>query len=239
MSIIGTNIKNTREKKSISTKELSKKAGISEVYLKEIESGKRIPNTSLINTLTKILNVNIDALEPSYFSSYFEEEKEPQISQIEQTPKKQQSKSAPIISNTMSDALSKVVRKIPVVNTISSKTNTIEQKDIIDYKIEPIFQNKNTNTSTNELIYFVCTDNSMSGSRILKNDLCLIFLTQSILDKDIVLIKYNNKVFLRRIKYIEQQMVILYPDNPEYETIIVNTNDIVVFGKAIRIEIKI
>lgn len=240
MSVIGTNMKNVRIQKNMSIREVAKKAGVSELLLSDIESGKKIPNTQLINSISKILGVSIEAIEPSYFSSYFEEGKEPEI-KIEQGAKhsfKKREESAPA-NTTISDALSKAIKKVPVLNKITHGKPFPYDNDVIDYKLEPAFMNKANNVKGDEFIYFIQHDDSMIGARILKGDLCLVFLTDSLLDKDIVLAIYGGKTIIRSYKDIDLNKIILYPASLTFEAIVADKKNINIVGKVVRVEFKI
>ena len=242
MSIIGTNIKKIRIKQNLTAKQLAKKCGISETALLEIEDGKKVPTTQLTNLITKGLGVNIDAIEPSYFSDYFEENPEPKAAVQASTSKASIAKQEtlkPSGSNTISDALSKAVKKIPVLAKITAGKSIPYDGDIIDNKFEPVFQGKNNNVAGEDFVYYMVQDNSMQGARIMKSDLALVFLTDSIRDKDIVLFTYKNNTYIRRYKTITDNMVVLYPENPDYETFAVDKKDIKIAGKVLRVEFKI
>ncbi|MDF2596843.1 MAG: hypothetical protein K0R69_3184, partial [Clostridia bacterium] len=239
MSIIGTNIKKIRVKQNLTAKQLAKKCGISETALLEIEDGKKVPTTQLTNLITKGLGVNIDAIEPSYFSDYFEEKPEPKETVQASTSRVTNAKQDTIKSsgsNTISDALSKAVKKIPVIAKITAGKSIPYDGDIIDNKFEPVFQGKNNNVSGEDFIYYMVQDNSMQGARIMKSDLALVFLTDSIRDKDIALFTYKNNTYIRRYKAITDNMVALYPENPDYETFAVDKKDIKIAGKVLRVE---
>ncbi len=244
MSVIGTNIKNIRMKKNISAKDLAKKCGLSELVILDIESGKKIPNSNIINSISKALAIQVDAIEPTYFSDYFEEEeKEVRQQPVSSKPMpaaraNNAERTAPK-DNSFSDAFNKAIRKIPVLSKITMGKKVPFENDISDYKFEPIFQGKSNNVAGDQFIYYTISDNSLSGSRILKGDLALIFLTDSIMDKDITVFIYNNKLYIRRVKLLENKSVIMYPDNPEYDVIFVNKKDIQIIGKVVRIEFKI
>jgi transcriptional regulator with XRE-family HTH domain len=242
MSIIGTNIKKIRIKQNLTAKQLAKKCGISETALLEIEDGKKVPTTQLTNLITKGLGVNIDAIEPSYFSDYFEENPEPKETAQASTSRISNTKQEnikPSGSNTISDALSKAVKKIPVIAKITTGKSIPFEGDIIDNKFEPVFQGKNNNVAGEDFIYYMVQDNSMQGARIMKSDLALVFLTDSIRDKDIALFTYKNNTYIRRYKAMTNNMVVLYPENPDFETFAVDKNDIKLAGKVLRVEFKI
>lgn len=241
MSIIGTNIKKVRMKQNLSAKQLAKKCGITEAALIEIEEGRKIPNTQLTKAITKGLGVNIDAIEPSYFSDYFDENPEPKevpantarILNAKPADTKQNN------ANTISDALSKAVKKIPVIGKITPGKSVPFDGDIIDNKFEPVFQGKGNNVAGEDFVYYMVQDNSMQGARIMKNDLALVFLTDSIRDKDIVLFSYKNNTYLRRYKAVTDNLVVLFPENPDYDTFAIDKKDAKIVGKVLRVEFKI
>lgn len=242
MSIIGTNIKNIRNKQGLSAKQLAKKCGISESALLEIEDGKKVPTTQFTNIITKVLGVNIDAIEPAYFSDYFDEEpeqKEPVTSNSSKVINTKTVDNKQGKTNTISDAFSKAVRKIPVVNKITVGKSVPFEGDIIDNKFEPVFQSKNNNVAGEEFIYYMVQDNSMQGARIMKSDLALVFLTDSIRDKDIVLFTHKNTTYIRRYKAVSDTLAVLYPENPDFETFAIDKKDIKLVGKVLRVEFKV
>lgn len=242
MSIIGTNIKKIRIKQNLSAKQLAKKCGMSEAALLEIEDGKKVPTTQITKQITKALGVNIDAIEPSYFTDYFDENPEPKESVPVSTARVLNAKQDNLkqsTANTISDAFSKAVKKIPVLNKITAGKGIPFEGDIIDNKFEPVFQGKTNNVAGEDFIYYMVQDNSMQGARIMKNDLALVFLTDSIRDKDIVLFTYKNNTYLRRYKTVSDSLVVLFPENPDFETFAVDKKDIKIAGKVLRVEFKI
>lgn len=242
MSIIGTNIKKIRMKQNLSAKQLAKKCGISEAALLDIEDGKKVPTTQLTNLITKGLGVNIDAIEPSYFSDYFDENPEPKETAPVNTARVLNAKQADNKqgnANTISDALSKAVKKIPVLNKITAGKSIPFEGDIIDNKFEPVFQGKGNNVAGEEFIYYMVSDNSMQGARIMKGDLALVFLTDSIRDKDMVLFTYKNSTYIRRYKSVSDTMVALIAENSDYDSFAVDKKDIKIVGKVLRVEFKI
>ncbi len=201
-----------------------------------------MPTTQLTNLITKGLGVNIDAIEPSYFSDYFEENPEPKETVPANTARilnAKQENLKPSGANTISDAFSKAVKKIPVIGKITAGKSIPFEGDIIDNKFEPVFQGKNNNVAGEDFVYFMVHDNSMQGARIMKSDLVLVFLTESIRDKDIVLFTYKNNTYIRRFKAITDSLVVLYPENPDFETFAVDKKEIKLAGKVLRVEFKI
>jgi transcriptional regulator with XRE-family HTH domain len=52
-SYIGSEIRRVRKEKKISQVQLSESSGISQTYISEIESGKRLPTLNVLHKLTK------------------------------------------------------------------------------------------------------------------------------------------------------------------------------------------
>lgn len=259
MSIIGANIKKAREKKGMTAKDLAKKSGMSETALVEIENGRKVPNSQVIQAVSKVLGVTIDAIEPSYFNDYFDEKSELDVdekkgnvnkpmlnrtSKLNQEPNQKTSqtsikKEEEVKDTSLGNALMKTTIKIPVITKINPAKAFPSQQEILDYKLEPVFQGKNQNVASGEKIYLQVSDNSLSNSRILKGDLVLVLLTETIVDKDIVLVYFENKTMLRRIKRLPDRKVMLFPDNPDFEVLIASPSEIKIYGKAVRVEFKV
>lgn len=55
-------LKEVREKQSISVLELSRKSGVSERYLRFIESGEKTPSLKTAQRIAEALNVTIDEI---------------------------------------------------------------------------------------------------------------------------------------------------------------------------------
>ena len=84
---------------------------------------------------------------------------------------------------------------------------------------------------------FKAADNSMSNSQIYAGAIVFIKKTDTIKNKDIVMISLNGKIFIRKYYYYtENQKLILYADNPDFEPMIFigdEINNIKIIGKAI------
>lgn len=59
---IGHKIKSAREAKKLTQEKLAEAAGISTVYLSEIENKKTIPSFSTLYALCRALNISLDSL---------------------------------------------------------------------------------------------------------------------------------------------------------------------------------
>jgi len=60
MSRVGDRIKQVRESKEISQKQLGKKIGVSESFINEVEMGKKVINEKFLEKISKILGEEIE-----------------------------------------------------------------------------------------------------------------------------------------------------------------------------------
>ena len=74
MSRIGDKIRNARQVKKMTQKQLAKKLGVSEKFINEVEIGKRIANQDIIDRLSKILGKEINDITMSFEENIYKEE---------------------------------------------------------------------------------------------------------------------------------------------------------------------
>jgi phage repressor protein C with HTH and peptisase S24 domain len=67
----------------------------------------------------------------------------------------------------------------------------------------------------------------------------LVFLTDSIRDKDIILFTYKNNTYIRRYKSVTDNIVALIAENADYDTFAADKKDLRIVGKVLRVEFKI
>lgn len=79
MSRAGDNIKKVREQAGVSPRQLAKKMGVSESFLLDVESGRKVANEAMIQRFSKILGKNVAELGlDSFETQVVKEEKETQ-----------------------------------------------------------------------------------------------------------------------------------------------------------------
>lgn len=87
-----------------------------------------------------------------------------------------------------------------------------------------------------DYFYLKVVGDSMIGSRIYDGDLVLVRKQPDVESGEIAVVRVNSyDATLKRVKKVDGK-VILYPDNPKYNPIIINDNDAEIIGKVVKVE---
>src|SRR3712207_8559309 len=113
MSRIGSKIREARLKSNITEKQLAKKIGVSEKFIKEVESGKKVINESVMGKISKVLGKDLNDVTMSFEAEFYEEEK------CQNTNKK----TVETINDVWNDALGSVLKDRKSTRLNSSHAN--------------------------------------------------------------------------------------------------------------------
>jgi len=226
---VGQMIKEVRTKKGMSPKQLGNKCGVSESFILEVERGTKIINEKLISQISKVLGTNLDEimiLEPP------KEEKQKEI--IEKKPQNivdrvsvKRSDVEPL--DQWTDALSNIIKKIPIYDIGLSNIKKHKSFPIIDKKVEGFNPDK--------LIYIELSDDTLSQYRMKKGDRCLIYLNPEFMNNTFQLVEYDNKKYLRKVKKLEGNKIQLSEGIKDDKIVVKNMKEVKIIGRLIRVEI--
>ncbi|MCX7885256.1 MAG: helix-turn-helix domain-containing protein [Caloramator sp.] len=217
MSRVGQKIQDARQRAGIPVKALAKKLGVSEGFILEVESGKRIINENLIKKIEKFLEVSLN-------EEIFDDVTEP-IENIKETEGKVS------INKQWEDAFAHILKKISVYS--------IDLKEIYDYKYLPVIEKKIEGYSADKLFYVKAPDDSMRGFRIFKDDRILVYETSEIQNNSISLIDIDGKRCIRQIKRIDSNKVLILSHSNELKTETRDVKSFTVLGRCIKLEIEL
>lgn len=227
MSRIGDMIKEERVKQRISPKQLGKKCGVSESFIIEVESGRKIINEKMIEQLSKALGKNLD-------EKIMEEPKEEVLEEkkitkrMEPIPQKRE-EVTPL--GQWEDALSNIIKNIPIYD--------IERRNLKGHRSFPIIDRKVEGFNPDKLIYIEILDDAMRGFHISKGDRVLVYLNHELENHSFVLAEYDGKTHLRRAKRVDGNKIELTAFGDEMKTIKKDLKDIKIIGRGIRVEITL
>lgn len=222
MSRIGSEICRLRKEAGMTQKQLGKLVGVSEKFIDEVESGKRIMNSDLINRVSKALRQEAGKLE------LFDE------AEIRSRPEPDKSVRKVIekpVREIWTDALAGVLMTVPVYGYDLEKTAASKQLPIIDNKVEGCPKDK--------VLYIKAEDDSMSGFRIMKGDLALAFRTSEAERDSICLIEYKGARMIRQIKRLDKDRLLLVGNSGKLTTEAVSNNEVRILARLIRLEIEL
>lgn len=226
MSRIGTQIKKAREQKGMTHKQLGKAVGVSESYIIDLETGKRIANDDLIKRISKVLGQEINDL------MLYSEEKNPVVEKasIQKTVPRNKPESGKV-QEMWSDALESVIKTIPVYEYDLVKVVGTRQLPVISNKVEDYAKDK--------VFFLSIQDNDMIGFRIMQGDVAFAHATHEIESNAICLVEYEGKRAIRQIKKLGDGKLLLISNSGRLSTETVPEKELKVLARLVRLEIKL
>ncbi len=222
MSRIGSEICRLRKEAGMTQKQLGRLVGVSEGFIDEVESGKKVMNSELITRVSKALRQEAGKLE------LFDETEIRNRPEPDKNVKKVIEKP---VREVWTDALAGVIMTVPVYGYDLEKTLSSRQLPIIDNRVEGCPKDK--------VLYIKAEDDSMSGFRIMKDDLALACRTAEIERDSVCLVEYKGARLLRQIKRLDQEKLLLVGNSGRLTTETVSKNEVRVLARLIRLEITL
>ncbi|MCY6370027.1 S24 family peptidase [Clostridium ganghwense] len=222
MSRIGNKIKQVRLEAKLSQKQLAKKIGASENFIKDVELGRKVVNQSVMDRISKVLGKDLNDITMSFEEQALEEGKQEKIG-----------KTAPIekVKDVWNDAFSSVLKTVPVYGYDMNKA--------LEGRKMPIIGNKIEGYSKDKVLFLKVEDDDMIGFRMAKGDIAFAHITHEIQNNSICLIEYNGEKIIRQIKKLDNSKLLLISNRGSLRTDTVGIKDIKVLAKLDRVEIKL
>ena len=243
MSRLGDLILLERTRQKLTRKQVARKCGVAESYLKDVEEGRRIIQDDQARRILRTLGtsqrneaefsldeiaatVDLTTLAPARPAAEPAAQPAPrQDAQPEAKPR-----SAEEQSGIWLDALSSVLRPVPVMNA-----GWIQ----VSRRMVPIQDGKIEGAKPDKVVYFLAPDDSMRAMRIEKGDLVLIVPQTLPVDGAIMLVEYGAHRCLRRVKLLGNSNILLQSGDRELGAESVHISDIKIVGRAVRVEITL
>lgn len=222
MSRVGEKVKGIRNSIGMSQKQLAKKLGVSESFISEIETGKKVINQNLIDRLSKVLGKDINDITMSFEEQVYKEEKNEKFP----TKNKQQD-----VKEVWNEAFSSVLKNVPIYKYDMARPISSKQLPLINNRVDGYAQDK--------VLYLEIEDDDMIGFRMSKGDLAFGHITHEIENNSTCLIEYDNKRVIRQIKKLDNSKLLLLSNKGSLTTETVGLKDIKVIAKLDRLEIKL
>jgi transcriptional regulator with XRE-family HTH domain len=220
MSRVGNQIISLRKEKGLTQKQLGKMVGVSESFIDEIESGKRVMKDDMLSRITKVLGQTADKAD-MYDASDIIREETTEKAPIKLAPKP--------VQQVWSDALESIMKTVPIHDYKMDKIIATKQLPVISNKIEGFAKEK--------VFYLKVEDNDMNGFRIMKDDLALAYSTQEIEKDAIYFIEYNEKRAVRQIKKLDGDKLLLVSNKGSLVTETIMQKNVKILARLIRLEI--
>ncbi|KOA18897.1 anaerobic benzoate catabolism transcriptional regulator [Clostridium homopropionicum DSM 5847] len=220
MSRVGIKIKEARLGSNMTEKQLAKKIGVSESFIKDVELGRKVINEDIMNKISKVLDKDINDITMSFEAEVYKEE-------LKVEPKKNLEK----VNEVWNDAFSSVLKTVPVYGYDLNKALELRQMPVINNKIEGYGKDK--------VVFIEIQDDDMAGFRIAKGDIAFGHLSHEIENNSICLVEYNGQRVIRQIKRLDNTKLLLVSNKSSVRTETVGVKDIKVLVIFIKLEIKL
>lgn len=234
MSRLGETIRAAREKYGMTEKQLAKKTGNAESFIKDVESGRRIPSddqarrilkamgaTSPVSTELETAAEPVTPLRPRpkpYIIPVPEGEPAP-------TPEEQAEQAAG--NAAWLDALGGVVKRVPVID---------EGGLVIDHVLFPVVGGKIEGGAPDKVLMYRCPDNSLSGFRIYAGDLLLVIPDKTPVDDAFMLLVIDGRRVARKVKKLEGSKLMLQSYDREFQSEDVMWAETQLMGRVVKLQ---
>ncbi len=233
MGRMGDTIQKSRLKYGMSEKQLAKKTGLAESFIKEVEAGRRIPSDDQARRMLKACGVT-DTLGTEIDTANEPEVKlrpkpRPHIIPVEPdapAPTPEQIKAQSESNDAWLDALGGVVKRVPVID---------ENGLAVDHMLFPIVGGRIEGGQPDKVLAFRCPDGALGGFRIHAGDILLVVPDKTPVDDAIMLISINGKRALRRVKKLEGSKLILQTYDRELKIETRLWGEVQFLGRAVKL----
>ena len=232
MSRVGQKIEDIRIASGISQKQLAKKLGVSESFINEIESGRKVLNQGLIERISKVLGKDLNDVSMSFEDQVFSEE--PKVETKNYIPRptaKVKEKEKEEVNDVWNDAFGSVIKNVPIFNYNLNKNLGSKMLPIVSNKIEGYAQDK--------VFYLEIQDEDMIGFRIGKGDLAFAHAISEIENNAFCLIEHGNTRIIRQVKRLDNTKILLISNRSSVQIDTVDHKSIKVIARIDRIEFKL
>ncbi|MBF4692703.1 helix-turn-helix domain-containing protein [Fusibacter ferrireducens] len=227
MNRLAEKIKNARIAANLTEKELAQKSGVSISYLLQVESGKKVISEKIADQILSSLGEKIEFIDPKLEAQEKASEKPMENKKVASKQQEQsKSKDHVVPTGQWQDALSGIVKRIPIYDLVRWEN--------VGYKEHPVIDNKVEGYNGDKLLYVKVTNNQVSGLRIKMNDLVFVLESHEIGKNGIYLLEYQNKRIIRQVMKVNNRELSLIQGGAT-EAEIVEQKKVKVIGKCLRV----
>ncbi|MGI5900337.1 MAG: S24 family peptidase [Christensenellales bacterium] len=241
MSRLGDLIKSQRLKYKMTAKQLAKKCGVSEAFVMEVESGKRIPNDIIATRMLKAMGTVDTMMNDLNLETADLPAVEPNVTKIApgapaaKTAPRSSPKTAPEekgeISDAWKDALSGVIKRVPIhEGGLEGPLAGHRMLATEDGRIE--------GARPEQVFYLKAMDNSMRAYRICKGDILLCVPAAGIESGAIMAFSFRGTGLVRKVRKLEGNRAELSNYDTVPDSRVVDMAEIKSLHRVVRVEFK-
>ncbi len=240
MSRLGDLIRTERIRQKLTPKQVARKCGVSESYLLAVEAGTRIIADDQARRILKTIGlkqqneaeftlddiaatVDLVQVQPRMAQAAAPK---PRPKEAEKVASTEEEKEEGVAGSVWLDALQSVLKRVPVMNAVMKP---------VSYRLVPVENGRIEGANPEKVFFYLPPDDSMRGFRICRGDLVLTVPAQSPVDGAVMLMNYKEHRYLRKIKILDDQRVLLQSYDKEYEAETAFINEIGFLSRAVQV----
>lgn len=231
MSRVGEKIKFSREKAGMTPKQLAKKLGVSESFINEIESGKKVVNEIVMQRISKVLGSQINDISFSFEEESTHDDKTSDVVSSPVYNKQKDNGKKSENQEIWTDAFNSILKNVPVY--------TYNLRDVLSTKQLPVISNKIEGFASDKVIYIKIENDDMMGFRIAEGDIALCHVTSEAETNGIYLLEHNGERNVREIKKLDGNRLLLISNKGTLRTETVNIKELKILAKLLKLEIQL
>ncbi len=242
MSRLGDLIRLERTRRQMTCKQVARQCGVSEKFIQDVESGKRIIADDQARRILKTIGLKehteADFTLDDIASTVDLQSAMPRIRNAQEArTAARESKTAPEdkkaapekleAGSIWLDALQGVLRHVPVYNAVMKE---------VDHRLLPVSDGRSAGAPADKVYYYMAPDNELRGFRVLRGDYLLVVPAQSPVDGSIMLLKTPVGHVLRKVTVLPRFQAMLQRFDQSCESEIKNFNELTIVGRCVRLE---
>lgn len=235
MSRLGDLLKLERTRRGLSFKQAAKLSGVSDKFLQDVESGKRIiADTEARRILGKMgvsheteAEFSLDDIAATVDLQSAVPDIRKRAASRAQAPDEKPDDGDKVDGSIWLDALKSVLRRVPVYNAAMREVGS---------RLLPVENGKIHGAAPDKVFYYMAPDDALRGFRVHRGDVVLIVPQTMSEDGALMLLDTKHGKILRMIKDMPRFQVMLQTYDQQFESEIVNLSDTVFIGKAVKLE---
>ena len=243
MSRLGDLIRLERTRQKLTYKQVARKCGVSEKYLEEVESGRRIIQDDQARRILRAMGMQqqteadftlddiaatVDLQSAAVPSIAKAAEKK--LTKKEKHEGTEEESSEAVSGSIWLDALSGVLKHVPVVNAAMKE---------VGHRLLPITNGKIEGANPDKVYYLMAPDNDLRGFRVMKGDLVLVVPAQAPVDGALMVLDTPFGKIMRKTVAMPNFQVMLQKFDQTCESEITNLNAITCVGRCVRLEAEL
>jgi transcriptional regulator with XRE-family HTH domain len=228
MNPIAETLRKERLRAGMTEKMLARKCGLSESYVKQVESGKKVVSEQAAEKMLQALGAEADVLhQGANIQHISEDEIKPSVNQ--KAMQKEKETIHPIEPNAQwSDALAHIIKRFPIENLSTGK--------VAGYKELPLLGKKIDGCPWEKIRFFEVDTSQFQHHRIYRNDIVMVCENTETVNGKLHVIEIGGQRVIRRLMMNQNKTMSVSTGVPAEEPVMMNAGQVKVIGQCVKVE---